>query len=248
MQRYCKRLLVLAAAMTLAAGLAGCSSTIHKEQRLDGVDTLSLDAKQRLVLVSHRPNQPPIVCAEPSPDAIVAMSAALAASGSASLPAPPLPGETESPGNNTFSGGGGFSRSESAASIAMRTASIQILRDGYYRLCEGLIGGSIRPEAYGDIVHGIGDFIATAMAIDAAAGTKHAPAVAINGGAVNVTTTPESADVETTGAAGPTEEGQPLQGLLIRKVKAPPPDDTDAQAIRDMIAAYLKHVELTTPR
>src|SRR5689334_9940661 len=75
-------ILVVACAF-LCAALAGCSSTIHTSQRIGGVNTLSLDAKQRLVLVATSPYTGwPAVCAEPSPDALVAISASFAGQGS----------------------------------------------------------------------------------------------------------------------------------------------------------------------
>jgi hypothetical protein len=182
-----------------------------------------------------------MVCAEPSPDAIVAMSAALAASGSATLPTAPAQGQTEA-GENVFGGGVGFASSESAASIAMRTASIQVLRDGYYRLCEGMMSGSIPPAEYEHVVNGIGDFIATVMAIDAAGGTKHAPAVTINGGSVRASADPDTANVNVVGATGPAVAGQPL-GMEIGEIAVSTPDTKEATAIKDIVASYLRHIE-----
>jgi hypothetical protein len=225
-------------AAVLSAALSACSSTIHDTARIGGYSTLSIDAKQRLVLFGNRPGTDErMVCAEPSPDAIVAMSAALAASGSASIPV--TPGEAA---KDTITAGFGASSSESAASIAMRTATVQVLRDGYYRLCEGMMSGSIQPDQYRLVLSGIGDFIATVMAIDSAGGTKHAPAVTINGGSVSATADPNTAKVNVVGATGPTVAGQP-PGMEIGEIAVSTPDDKEAVAIKDIVASYLRHIE-----
>jgi hypothetical protein len=242
--RVASSICVLFSAAVICSGLGGCTSTIHKEARINGTSTLSIDAKQRLVLFGKRPNGngPPVTmtCAEPSPDAIVAMSAALAAGGSAQLPTAPAAGST-TPGKNNFAGRVGFSRSESAASIAMRTATIEVLRDGYYRLCEGLMNGAITPTRYRHVVHGIGDFIATEMAIDALGGMKRAPAVAINGGVVTASADGDVGKAEVLGA----QEGEDGKGqaLVIGSIFASAPGDDQAEAIKKVIFAYLDHVE-----
>lgn len=69
-----------------------------------------------------------IVCAEPSPDAISAFAAAAGVSLSNAQQA--LSAET--------------SLSEAAANIGLRTQTIQILRDGFYRLCESYMNGLAR--------------------------------------------------------------------------------------------------------
>ena len=120
----------------LALICAACDGTIFKTFDLKSGQSLSIDARQRLVLVSYRnvtrpdgtvvqradgsPVQQQIVCTEPSPDAIVAKAAAVAASATSPQIAAAL----------------GASMSESAASIGIRTPTIQLLRDGLFRACE----------------------------------------------------------------------------------------------------------------
>ncbi len=178
MQRICKRLLDSAAATALAAVLAGCSSTIHKQSRIDGIDTLSIDAKQRLVLFGKdRYTGHPVVCAEPSPDALVAISASLAGSGSG----------TPQGGSQIQAAIAGAS-SESAASIGLRTATIQALRDGYYRLCEGYINGVFTQQDYEAVLHAVDAQMAAMMAMDALSGMHSAPGVAISAGGTSAST------------------------------------------------------------
>ena len=87
-----------------------------------------IDAKQRAVLSNRRNDGETdlrIVCAEPSPDAL----SAIAAQAGVSYSDPTTAVTTE----------GGVS--EAAANIGLRTQSIQILRDGFYRLCEAYMNG-----------------------------------------------------------------------------------------------------------
>jgi hypothetical protein len=66
---YPKYLLVV----TLPFLIFGCDSTMHKIANVGGVDTLSTDAKQRLVFVGMRADDhggsKRVTCGEPSPDA-----------------------------------------------------------------------------------------------------------------------------------------------------------------------------------
>ncbi len=78
----------------------------------------------------------PRVCAEPSPDALQATAAALAGSGSAS--------RDDIQAALQLSG----STAESAASFGLRTQSIQLLRDSYYRLCEAFLSDGIDSIAF----------------------------------------------------------------------------------------------------
>lgn len=241
-------------AAILSAALSACSSTIHDTARISEYDTLSIDAKQRLVLFGHsRETGRPIVCAEPSPDAIVAISAALAAQGSATLPAEPVEGEEEG-GDNTFNAGLGASSSETAASIAMRTATIQVLRDGYYRFCEGLLNGTVQACDYQTIISGIDAFIATVMSVDAVGGMQRAPLVAVTGGVVDVSASATNAsatvvgagpvptpEVDEDGDGNPDPQPVPTQNVAIGKLKVPAPDASQAVAIRNILAAYLTY-------
>ncbi len=120
----------------LVLALAACTSPIHKTDQFagtKGVQTLAVDAKQRVVFVANPSKETRIVtCAEPSPDALSALSAA--GSGGASY--------------QQIAANLALSEAESAASIGLRTQSIQLLRDGMYRLCEGFAAGALTAEEY----------------------------------------------------------------------------------------------------
>jgi hypothetical protein len=165
----------------LSLMLAACDgSTIYKKSDLGGVRTLSIDAKQRLVLVGTRTEEDGtktrVVCAEPSPDALVAQAAVLSASGNYKGPE----------GQPSAGANVGVGLQESASSIGLRTQSIQILRDGYYRLCETYMNGAISNDEYRRVTLNLDTFINVALAIDGLGNAKSAPAVAIGTGPITV--------------------------------------------------------------
>jgi hypothetical protein len=130
--------------------LSACTTpNIHKTNAFrheTGVETLSIDAKQRVVIFGKVPawevdgpdadseankkligQYQTVTCAEPSPDALSALSTSLSGGASDVKVALNL----------------AYSQAESAASIGLRTQSIQLLRDGMYRLCEGYAAGAV---------------------------------------------------------------------------------------------------------
>lgn len=130
MRRNCSSFTKILAATSLTAVIYGCGANhyaIYRNEPLtderDGARGIFLDASQRAIFTSPvvhpSANMPSraIVCAEPSPDAIVAISQQFAAAAQASY--------------MNFSGSGQLQGSEAAAITALgqRTASIQLLRD-----------------------------------------------------------------------------------------------------------------------
>jgi hypothetical protein len=213
--------------VTAAVALAGCSSTIHKKAALGDVNTLSIDAKQRLVLVGNAPDGHRISCAEPSPDALVAAAAALAAQGSAKPSA-----QGQSAGEFAAALGGG--RNESAASIGLRTQSITLLRDGYYRLCEGLLNGVLDKESYYRVLTNIDTFMAVVVAIDAIGGTPVAPTVTVAPGKV---TTKVNADGTTESTVEPPATGN----QVVPARDEPDLSKIQAAEIANIVSAYLEY-------
>jgi hypothetical protein len=156
--------------------LMGCQgSTIFKKFDIDSGTSISMDAKQRAILVTKMGGPMKdrlVVCAEPSPDALVAQSAAIAAEGgfkgaNASLAA---------------------SLKEAAGSIGIRTTTIQLLRDGLYRACEAYMNGVIDQSEYKLIIRNYDRVMASLFAIDAASGLAQAPTVVINAGGATAKT------------------------------------------------------------
>src|ERR671918_468424 len=104
--------LLTSIAVTSIPLIAGCTPPIFKTVDVDQGHGYSIDAQQRLILVTDEggPNgDQRIVSAEPSPDALTAQAAAIAAQG----------------GTPTVGIGFGGGSSEAAASIGLRTQTIQ---------------------------------------------------------------------------------------------------------------------------
>lgn len=155
-----KPALLISTSITALLGLSACNSF-----DLDSGRSQILKADQRVLLVKHGPNGPygpngtvvasndgpamisgtpylgsaanPLVCAEPSPDAISskALSAAISAD---------VAGKAKGTATGSYS--------ETAASIAARTAAVQVLRDIEYRACEALMNGVVGPQHYNQIL------------------------------------------------------------------------------------------------
>lgn len=136
--RLASKAAVFGGLTVLVALAAGCAdSTIHKISAVGDVNTLSLDAKQRLVFVAdrsggHHSSHERVTCTEPMPDALVAKAAVLAASGN-----------FQETGGPTVGGNVSGGQTETAGSIGYRDNTIQMLRDGYFRLCEAYLNGAI---------------------------------------------------------------------------------------------------------
>jgi len=162
----------------LSAVLAACDGgTIYKKGTLGTFQTLSVDARQRLVISGTRKSDGVrVICAEPSPDALVAQAAVLSARGN-------FTGQTGAP---SAGGSAVVGIQESAASIGLRTQSIQVLRDGYYRLCETYLNDAISRDQYVKVIKNVDTFIAVSLAIDGMSNPKAAQNVAISTGPITV--------------------------------------------------------------
>lgn len=157
--------------------LAGCGNfmSIHRENDIspskDGGARLTLaDAKQRAVISSRQPSGPTVVCAEPSPDVMQA----LAASNSLAF--------TDEKRTAQIAN----QLSDSAANIGLRTQSIQLLRDGMYRLCEGYAGGALGEGEFSSLQRRYQNLMLGLLAIEQLTGAVSAPQTAlISGGAAS---------------------------------------------------------------
>ena len=115
-----------------------------------------IDVKQRAIVVATIPtpnqNGPSIiVCAEPSPDALAAYAADLAAK------------VTE---GDKLSAALGLKTQEQASSIGLRTQSIQLLRDGFYRGCEAYLNGALDAPEYAFLVRRYQKYTVALLAIE----------------------------------------------------------------------------------
>lgn len=153
--------------------LAGCGNfmSIHRENDIspsgDGGARLTLaDAKQRAVISSRKAAGQTVVCAEPSPDVMQA----LAASNSLAF--------TDEKRTAQIAN----QLSDSAANIGLRTQSIQLLRDGMYRLCEGYAGGALTATEFSSLQRRYQNLMLGLLAIEQLTGAVSGPQTAITTG------------------------------------------------------------------
>jgi hypothetical protein len=232
------------AALGLAAVLTcACSGAIHKEANIGGADTLSLDARQRMLLVGERVTKDkngryaskPVRCAEPSPDALVATQTILSGGANAS---------------NIGSGNAGGSAAlaartaESAASIGYRDSSIQMLRDAYFRLCEAYMNGVLSDREYGHMVENADAYLAVSSAIQIIGSNPVAPAVAISTGGGTTSVSPEKTQPQPA-APGAADDSNPQSARADASEDAKAKADAAADAAkkakvtRDIVRQYL---------
>lgn len=201
-----KKLLGLTSALIMTAGCANLTALVNKEP-LDRDSALLVDARSRAIItgadVHTRTNQLSlaaveaareanaspaqtiaaanvardllededphmIVCAEPSPDAMSALALSVA-------------GGVQN--NSVGQANASASLAETAATIGVRTQSIQLLRDGMYRLCESYMNGAIDPLQYMVLWNRYQEMMLGLVAIEQLTGAVRAPAVAIGAGA-----------------------------------------------------------------
>ena len=159
---------------TLLLTLGACDHvrTHWVSQEQGKMTVLEADAADKLVFHSRRGDAIPVTCSAQSPDAITSKSFSAAFSG----------------GTPTAGGGAGLSTSQAAAYVGMRTQTIQLLRDGYFRLCEAYQNRAISKEQYNLALTSMPDIFVTIMAIDAVAGASVAPPVVLQANTPGVNT------------------------------------------------------------
>ncbi len=190
--------------------LSGCSSTTFKTFNVAEGESLSIDASQRTILVKGDK-----VCAEPSPDAMRALAAQFAAE--AVLPNGP---------NAKVSS----SLSETAATIGVRTATIQLVRDILYRVCEATMNGLIDDEeVVTNIINGMDNLTVALQAIEGLTGFQTAPTVVIG------------ADTK---AAVKTEDGVSGETKMVVEIKEVNSNQLDAASIQHISQAVTDIVSL----
>ena len=235
-------------ACLLLLSLGGCANYIFRSFDIDSGESLSLDAKQRLVLATYKGGKSgnrKIVCAEPSPDAFSATSASAAASAAFTFPTLVPAGQTGTEGGQpATSGSGGIAaaRSESAASIGMRTQTIQLLRDGLYRACEAYMNGAIDQHQYNIILLNIDKLMVTLLGIDAIGGTPKAPPATITAGAPRVSTSAGAKDGATGNVNDPAAPVSPVTNITYNSSeKSADPSGVQAEAIANIVLATNSH-------
>lgn len=144
-------LLVLAGAMVTTISGCGVIHAMQREHHFKKGESsaLILDAKERVITQRDIQEKQPfadrvvpnvIMCSEPSPDVANALSTAIAASLTASLP-----GAT---GAKSVSADISRSTSESLMQLGSRIATIQLLRDELADLCRSYANGAVTQTTY----------------------------------------------------------------------------------------------------
>lgn len=134
--------------------------------------------------------------------------------------------------------GGG--KSESLASLGLRTPAIQLVRDIWYRACEGYMNGVHDETFLNAAARKMDKLIVTLAAIDGITSASAAPAVAIgqmiNGEASTEAT--RGADGSLTGKDGAKAATSGLT-LILEPGAARPPADGAAAAVQAIVKDYL---------
>jgi len=153
--------------------LSACAQFTHLTRNLDAQEEgglVLIDAKQRAILTSkaklNRDGHPyvPAFCAEPSPDALSAVTASLGGD------------LTTSEDVKAVLRG---ALSEQAAPIGLRTQSIQLMRDAMFRICELAISGKIGGPAAETLHRRFQQSMVAILAIEQITGPVRPPAVAL---------------------------------------------------------------------
>ena len=244
--------------LALVATLNACSPTyLHQTDTFfdssygeySGAQTLSVDAKQRVVVLSRQKTtvkdgdnketkyEQPIICAEPSPDALSAISSSI--SGAAQKD-PSLLLRLA------------ISNTESAASIGLRTQSIQLLRDGMYRLCEGYASGALDHKEFNRLQRRYQNLMLSLLAIEQITGATVARQASLGGGSSSssvglnsdlATQNMIQADKEQADANQAYDAAVESQNENLTACKATPPDD-DACSKKDSDAQKVASKQL----
>lgn len=189
---------------------------------LNGVEVSELSADKRVIYTSNN-TYGKYTCAEPSPDAVKSLAQSISA---------------------TWYGQAEISESfaSTLASIGLRTATIQILRDLAYRACEAAANGSLaksNPEnetkLYEAMIYGVDDAAVALMAIEGLTGIHPAPAVAISSSASGTTVVEE-------GKSNSSASSTPATITFSGSINQSQPSSEQIQAISE---AVLKIVEDT---
>jgi hypothetical protein len=135
------KVVTVVACCAAAVLLGGCGTTYSLKEfspTKDGPKTALIDIKQRAILSSARKgtaanSNDVVTCAEPSPDALSSLASEFA---------------LDTKVKDSLQATLGFSQQEAASFVGLRTQTIQLLRDGMYRLCEGYMSGALTQPDY----------------------------------------------------------------------------------------------------
>jgi hypothetical protein len=163
--RQAKPVVSIACGLGLVILASACSSnsTHTSAHKVGNKDILLTSADLRATIVSNDPQRGSVVCAEPSPDLAKAVQSSFGAGGSVSAD---IPTQVSA----SVAASIARSRAEAAAQLGERLATIQLLRDGLYRVCEAYANGAIDEVYYALLLGRYDDTMVTMLAGELAAG------------------------------------------------------------------------------
>jgi len=151
------------AGILLAFVFSGCSAnwySVFKDFHVQnpGTKSIVIDAKERAIIStkiddSEKGKRNAVVCAEPSPDALSALGQSLTGSGAFK----PTTKEAEVAMS--------YAMAESAGQLN-RSQTIQALRDGLYRACEGYMNGALTKAQYRRVINKYADATVVLHAVE----------------------------------------------------------------------------------
>jgi hypothetical protein len=112
-------------------------------------------------------------CAEPSPDAISALASSIAGSGELTAEKVQAALKLQA----------ALSQTETSSFVGIRTQTIQLLRDGMYRLCEAYMSDALDGRSYNRLQRRYQNLMMGLLSIEQLTGAIVAPQIAIVGGA-----------------------------------------------------------------
>lgn len=176
------RSLVPSVMVLLLTGCGANFNAIHyRHETAAATPTTSVDAKQRFLISNQRVSPTKgasgniqVLCAEPSPDTLSVLSSAM--TGTFGL-------DRVLGGSKDISAtvSAALSRAESGASIGLRTQTIQLLRDGMYRLCEAYASGALDDTAFANLQQRYQAVMLALLSIEQLTGTVSPRAVSLGG-------------------------------------------------------------------
>ena len=152
-------------------------------------------------------------------------------------------------GGDSASASAGFG--EAVGNIGLRTQTIQLLRDGYFRVCEAYLNGAIGSREYVRIVSSIDHFMAVLVSIEAIAGSPSIVPVAVSAGASSTQVTgPDGSETDTQEIelGGNTLAAlETLTAQLQRVAQLETSTAHRSEAIRQILFRYLEYLQNLRP-
>lgn len=177
--------------------LGGCAKldSIYRRPDLTSDRSIVTDAKQRVVtnIPVHKPrflgriDPDRVVCAEPSPDVAQAISQSVSAQIQAAIQKGAVSGQGAA--------SAALAAAESIVQLGERLATIQLLRDKFYRACEAYANGALSATNYTIMMSRLDRTMTTMMLGEMAAGA-FGRTLAAAGGAAQASAAPATEDVE----------------------------------------------------